>query len=73
MEFNERLENRRHSELFRFTTDAQDNWMKPSGEQRAPQGSDQDRRSEEQKEKDRKYWSAQPTYREIYLKRINQS
>ena len=70
-EFNERLENRRHSELFRFTTDAQDNWMKPSGEQRAPQGPDT--RSEEEKEKDRKYWEDQPSYREIYLKRITQS
>ena len=70
-EFNERLENRRHSELFRFTTDAQDNWMKPSGDNKPPEGPDT--RSEEKKEKDRKYWAAQPSYREIYIKRITQS
>ena len=70
-EFNERLENRRHSELFRFTTDAQDNWMKPSGDNKPPEGPDT--RSEEKKEKDRKYWEAQPSYREKYLKRITQS
>ena len=70
-EFNDRLERRRHSELFRFTTDAQDNWMKPSGDSKPPQAPDL--RSEEEKEKSRKYWAAQPTYREIYLKRINES
>ena len=31
MEFNERLENKQYRELFRYSTDAQDNWMKPSG------------------------------------------
>ena len=71
LEFYERLENRRHSELFRFTTDAQDNWMKPSGENKPPQSPDN--RSKEEKEKSRKYWEAQPSYREIYLKRINES
>ena len=70
-EFNERLENRRHSELFRFTTDAQDNWMKPSGDNKPPQAPVL--RSEEEKEKYRKYWASQPSYREIYLKRINES
>ena len=71
MEFNDRLERRRHSELFRFTSDAQDNWMKPSGEDKPPQSTDN--RSEEDKEKSLKYWEAQPSYHEIYLKRINES
>ena len=70
-EFNDRLDRRRHSELFRFTTDAQDNWMKPSGDNKPPQAPDT--RSEEEKEKSRKYWASQPSYREIYLKRINES
>jgi len=45
--------------------------MKPSGEDKPPQALDT--RSEEDKEKSRKYWASQPSYREIYLKRINES
>ena len=65
------LENKFIREQFRYTSDAQDNWMKPSGEDKPPQSTDN--RSEEDKEKSRKYWEAQPSYREIYLKRINES
>ena len=62
------IENRFIKEQFRYTTDAQDNWMKPSGDQRPPQTPDS--RSEEEKEKSRQYWASQPSYREIHLKRL---
>jgi hypothetical protein len=65
------IENKAIKEQFRYTSDAQDNWMKPSGEDKPPQLTDN--RSQEDKEKSQKYWEAQPSYREIYLKRINES